>query len=102
VDVVDKCWFYRFHLHRFESPKIIKLLYLASALVVDLGLNKALPKPDLQCIPIDPRRNCPSRTVPAHTMEERRALLGCFYLTSVFVSLLKQHPALGTKLIAYD
>lgn len=80
-------------LNRFQYlfssiRQITNLLQLAVALVVDLGLNKGQSKPNVQC-----RFQKVSDAMGdvsglgssggSGTLEERRAFLGCFYLTAV-------------------
>jgi hypothetical protein len=79
---------YYFHI----NMQLNNLLSLMSALLVDLGLNKAKPEDGRQeaCVirmkmrfktDLKPLKSGYERCGP-RTMEERRALLGCFYLSS--------------------
>ncbi|KAJ9402483.1 transcriptional regulator family: Fungal Specific TF [Paecilomyces variotii] len=75
--------------------QITNLLQLAVALVVDLGLNKGQSKPNVQC-----RFQKVSDAMGdvsglgssggSGTLEERRAFLGCFYLTAVVSSVFRR------------
>ena len=56
------------------------LVQLAISIVYDLGLHKP-PSKSLVVIPGDDKPG--HRTSSARTMEERRALLGCFLISSV-------------------
>lgn len=68
-----------YHVHK---PSLSLFTRLATSLVCDLGLNQPIHKgmPDAVCIA--PMKYPPPRTAP-RTMEERRAVLGCFLITSV-------------------
>ena len=62
---------------------------LAMTMVFELGLNKSTSKdlPGVDCLsPFDQRKYPKQSTV--RTMEERRALLGCFLITSTYFDSL--------------
>jgi hypothetical protein len=50
-------------------------------MIFELGLNKPVPK-DIHVLPCV---NNYSRPTTLRTMEERRAVLGCFLITSMYV-----------------
>ena len=72
------------------------LLSLSMALVIDLGLNKPIPsdlhKSAFEVVLATPLRaglpsgELPKRALASRTLEERRAFLGIFFITSSFVS----------------
>ena len=80
---------FRGHYHVHDKPVIIQATQLAMALVGNLGLNKPPPKEPAQVMLSLNARGCPTRpfTPTVRTMEERRAILGCFLLGSVYVDL---------------
>ena len=58
---------------------------LAIGLVANLGLKKAPPKESPQMMLNYDARGCPKPFSPSpRTMEERRAVVGCFYISSVY------------------
>ena len=61
---------------------------LAMTMVFELGLNKSMKDlPGVDCLsPFDQRKYPKLSTV--RTMEERRALLGCFLITSTYFDSL--------------
>lgn len=78
----------RFQYLFYSIRQITNLLQLAVALVVDLGLNKGKSKPNIQCRfqkVADAMGDVSGlgSSGASGTLEERRAFLGCFYLTSV-------------------
>lgn len=66
----------------YTKPFVALFTQLAVSLVYDLGLNKPVPQhPPALC-------NLPDRNRGLHSprsMEERRAVLGCFLITSLYV-----------------
>lgn len=66
---------------------------LAVSLVYDLGLNKPIPK-DLQLSLCIGSHKPPKALSVQQTMEERRAVLGCFLITSNISSFLQKIDAL--------
>lgn len=64
------------------------MLQLSIALIVDLGLNKVSYTSDRHQIAAETAKMFHGNSVfqKARTNDERRAFLGCFYLTSVLVS----------------
>ncbi|KAJ5692059.1 hypothetical protein N7462_001482 [Penicillium macrosclerotiorum] len=67
-----------------SKPFLAVFTQLAVSLVFDLGLNK--PLPDEASMAFGPKQ--------CRTMEERRAVLGCFLVTSVISSFLHKIDAL--------
>ncbi|CAD6586535.1 MAG: hypothetical protein ASARMPREDX12_002379 [Alectoria sarmentosa] len=74
------------HYHNNEKPIITQVIQLAMALVADLGLNKPPLKEPTQMMLNFDARGCPIKpfSPSTRTMEERRAVLGCFLLSSVY------------------
>ena len=65
---------------------------LAMTLVFDLRLNKPLVD-ESNMLPVGTLPwNCPTSRVPARSLEERRAVLGCFVMSSMFVSAPPRLP----------
>lgn len=80
-------WF-RGHYHVHDKPVITQATQLAMALVGNLGLNKPpLKEPKQIMLNLD-ARGCPTKpfSPSPRTMEERRAVLGCFLLGSVYLN----------------
>jgi hypothetical protein len=93
---------YRYHYHfKPGTQQVYKVLQLAVGLVVDLGLDRS-PKSNKIAIEIihhrreDSRRNCDASCTydgspcgyhtGVHLLDEERALAGCFYLSSTYIS----------------
>lgn len=76
--------------HISTGPFLALFAQLTISLVFDLGLNKPVPKDILPgpCEDKYPRRSTP------RTMEERRAVLGCFLVTSIISSFVQKSDAL--------
>ena len=66
-------------MHRKHSLSIFT--QLATSIVFELALNKPLPKDTHTLLCISTQKYPKSPTV--RTMEERRAVLGCFLITSM-------------------
>lgn len=84
------------HYHIHDKLVIIQTTQLAMALVGNLGLNKPpLKEPTQMLLNLD-ARGCPRKpfTPSARTVEERRAVLGCFLLSSVVSSYFQRLDAL--------
>ncbi|OCK78134.1 hypothetical protein K432DRAFT_444838 [Lepidopterella palustris CBS 459.81] len=78
-----------YHLHLFVNQQGTNLLYLVAALLVDLGLNRPPNSAfHVKMSPIHPNIGQAAHPNP-RTSDERRALLGCFYLHSVLSKTLK-------------
>ncbi|MCJ1386882.1 hypothetical protein MMC17_010010 [Xylographa soralifera] len=73
------------------KPFLAIFTQLAISLVFDLGLNKFVPK-DMQVMPCVNQKYL--KPVTPRTMEERRAVLGCFLITSIISSFLQKTDAL--------
>lgn len=71
--------------HTFEKPIFSSLVQLAIAILYDLGLDKPPSKDPALVLTYDLKGiKRPSRFSRPPTMEERRALLGCFLMSSVY------------------
>ena len=78
----DTDYFLRFNYQIHSKPSLSVYTQLSTSLVYDLGLNKPLPKENSQMtLCINSHHGPKSPTV--RTMEERRAALGCFLITSI-------------------
>ncbi|PMD42861.1 hypothetical protein L207DRAFT_486635 [Hyaloscypha variabilis F] len=75
------------HYQVNSKPFLSVFTQLAASLVYDLGLNMPVPK-DIQIIPCLKERFMKPTT--PRTMEERRAVLGCFLITSIISSFLQK------------
>lgn len=73
------------HLLHGTAAKVSRFTQLAMMLVYDLRLNKPLPD-DPNMLPVG--GNCLVPRGPTRSLEERRAVLGCFAMSSMFVSRL--------------
>ena len=73
----------QYYLH--NQGFLTNLTYLTIALVMELGLNKAKSKDMPHLLLEYSAQGCPERYCQSHerTMEERRAVIGCFVITSV-------------------
>ncbi|MCJ1399412.1 hypothetical protein MMC11_002614 [Xylographa trunciseda] len=74
-----------------SKPFLAVFAQLAIALVFDLGLNKFVPK-DTQVMPCMNQKY--SKPTAPRTMEERRAVLACFLITSIISSFLQKIDSL--------
>jgi hypothetical protein len=75
---------------RFHSgkPILVGLVQLAIAIVYDLGLDKPSSKDPALALAYDLKESLkPARFMRSPTMEERRILLACFVVSSVYVYL---------------
>lgn len=71
--------------HSFEKPISQSLAQLAIAILYDLGLDKPRSEDPALILAYDLKgMKKPSRLSRSPTMEERRALLGCFLMSSVY------------------
>jgi hypothetical protein len=81
------------------DPQLTNLLQLSIALLVDLGLNKASYTSDKHQMITDTTKmlhgmlHGNSVYSQIRTNDERRAFLGCFYLTSTLAIFSKAHRA---------
>lgn len=66
-----------------SRPSLSVFTQLATSLVFEVGLNKPLPEDPQVSLCINSQNHPKSPTV--RTMEERRAVLGCFLITSMSV-----------------
>jgi hypothetical protein len=77
--------------HSFERPIFLSLVQLAIAILYELGLDKPPFKDPALILAYDLKGiKMPSRLSRSPTMEERRALLGCFLMSSVYGYVLLQ------------
>ncbi|KAJ5577993.1 uncharacterized protein N7459_006957 [Penicillium hispanicum] len=90
-----------YHCHLGRVSQMTNLIQLAIALLADLGFNKPTYGSDRRKLEFDRSSTMASTGVLAEsrilTNDEKRALLGCFYISSVFVPCLSK---LMTMLIA--
>ncbi|KAI9668765.1 MAG: hypothetical protein M1831_000834 [Alyxoria varia] len=80
-----------YHSQAFVNAQTTNLLYLASALLVDLGLNARIEKVGTSRVQLFATRFAHGPTVNnfAHrSLAEHRALAGCYYMNSTFVQNL--------------
>ncbi|KAK9257993.1 hypothetical protein V1519DRAFT_455882, partial [Lipomyces tetrasporus] len=81
--------------HCFERPIIVSLVQLAIAILYDLGLDKPPSKDPALVLSYDLKgTRKPSRLFRSPTMEERRALLGCFLMSSISSSTFRKGDSL--------
>ena len=85
--------------HSFEKPIFSSLVQLAIAILYDLGLDKPPSEDPALILTYDLKGiGQPSRLSRSPTMEERRALLGCFLMSSVYGCVhLQPFPANGSR-----
>ena len=70
------------------------LMQLVMGLIANLGLKKTAPKEPLRVMMEYDERGCPRKYTPSpRTMEERRAVIGCFFLSSVCACALEDPSA---------
>jgi hypothetical protein len=74
------------HLLHSTAATLSRFTQLAMTLVFDLRLNKPLPD-ESNMLPVGSLNgtDCTSPRGPARSLEERRAVLGCFMMSSMFV-----------------
>lgn len=83
-----------YHPHVFWSHQVTNLLHLAMAMCIDMGIdrspaqNQDFKKATMKAV------HGPSLTQRIATMEERRCLLGVFYMTSMLSSSFKKIDAM--------
>lgn len=84
------------HYHIHDKPIISQATQLAMALLGNLGLNKPPLKESTQMVLNLDARGCPIKpfSPSTRTTEERRAVLGCFLLSSVVSSYFQRLDAL--------
>lgn len=71
--------------HPFEKPIVLSLVQLAIGILFELGLDKAPSNDPGLMLTYDLKGlKKPARLVRSPTMEERRALLGCFLMSSMY------------------
>ncbi|KAL9094342.1 MAG: hypothetical protein Q9165_003483 [Trypethelium subeluteriae] len=79
------------HYQAHSKPFLAVFAQLAMSLVFELGLNKPVPG-EAQVAPCVKEKYLKPPT--PRTMEERRAVLGCFFVTSIISSFLQKIDAL--------
>lgn len=82
-----------YHYHTLVNPQITNLLHLTKALINNMGLNRTQTTYDRGKFFLDGHESFNPRTQSSHGLESSRfdgwrALAGCFYLTSVYVSFI--------------
>ncbi|KAJ5591583.1 uncharacterized protein N7459_001952 [Penicillium hispanicum] len=75
-----------------SKPFLALFTQLAVSLVFDLGLNRPVPE-EAPALPSSIFKKCARPSTP-RTIEERRAVLGCFLTTSIISSFLQRIDAL--------
>jgi hypothetical protein len=84
---------FRDQRHSLERPILLSLVQLAIAILYELGLDKSISNDPALALAYDVKGiRKPSRLTRSPTLEERRALLGCFLISSLYEQI---HP-LGT------
>ncbi|PYI00265.1 Zn(II)2Cys6 transcription factor [Aspergillus sclerotiicarbonarius CBS 121057] len=78
----------------YNKANIYVFAQLATGIVYEMGLfnPEAKGKHMLLCVHTEPHEN--RSAPPRHIMEERRAVLGCFLLTSIIATFLQQSDSL--------
>ncbi|KAL6718431.1 hypothetical protein ACLMJK_004521 [Lecanora helva] len=83
------------HYHIYDKPVITSVLQMAKGLVGNLGLKRMPPKEPPQMMLEYDARGCPKPFNPTpRTIEERRAVLGCFLVSSVCASYFQRIDSL--------
>jgi hypothetical protein len=79
------------------DPQLTNILQLSIALLVDLGLNKASHTSDKHQMATDTIKMLHGDSVytQVRSNDERRAFLGCFYLTFTLAILFKARRAVS-------
>ena len=88
------CWY---HPHIFWGQQINNLLHIAIAMCIDMGIDRtpsACEKHKLDGATTRAVNGPPSAATRVTTNEERRSLLGTFYLTSMLSSSFKKVDAM--------
>ncbi|KAJ5180594.1 zn 2cys6 transcription factor [Penicillium capsulatum] len=85
-----------YHVYRRHSSQMTNLLQLAIALLADMGLNKPTHGNDRRKYMFDSSRITHGVLAESRMMtnDERRALLGCFYVSSIVCSIFRRVDAL--------
>lgn len=78
----------------YNKPILTSLLQLAVGILGDLGLNKPPPKESTYVLLEYNARGCPKDFSHLRTMEERRAAVTCFLLSSVVASYFSRIESL--------
>ncbi|CAI7574928.1 unnamed protein product [Penicillium pancosmium] len=91
---------YRYHGHLKANPQMTNLLHLALAVLADLGFDKPAHLNDRRTVIFDASRSSYGFAEETNRMdnEDRRTLLGCFYVTSVFV-FSRPTPFIGASAV---
>jgi hypothetical protein len=87
----------RYSSQLFVNPQVTNLLHITMALTTDLGLDKLEPSTGKSPLTpyVENALHGPTFLSEDHTMEERRALLSSFYLTSLISSNVNMFTSLG-------
>ncbi|KAJ5097014.1 hypothetical protein N7456_007735 [Penicillium angulare] len=86
-----------YHLHLGAVSQMTNLLQLAIALMADLGLNKPSHGTDRRKLMFDSSKLTQGAVAESRLLrnDETRALLGCFYVSSIVSAIFRRIPALG-------
>jgi hypothetical protein len=81
--MIFSAW-YQCH-HNLGAPQMVNILHLMMAMVIDLGINTPpRSKTDQKLLAsVTVAMHGTSSTPTSHSMEEKRAVLGTFYMTSM-------------------
>ncbi|KAF2084098.1 hypothetical protein K490DRAFT_4250, partial [Saccharata proteae CBS 121410] len=85
-----------YHPHFFVNPQTSNLLQLAVGLTIDLGLKRSARAYGQERIEIATSRAAHGElsVCELHTSDERRALLGTFYLTTIVAQWAKRYDSM--------
>ncbi|KAF9635717.1 putative trna processing endoribonuclease protein [Lasiodiplodia theobromae] len=89
-------WLAWYHVHFFTNPQTTNLLQLAVGLVIDLGLKRGARAYGSERLERGITRSAHGELANSelHTSDERRALLGCFYLSTIVAQWAKRYDSL--------
>ncbi|KAL1649921.1 hypothetical protein SLS58_001297 [Diplodia intermedia] len=89
-------WLAWYHVHFFTNPQTTNLLQLAVGLVIDLGLKRGARAYGSERLERGVTRSAHGELANSelHTSDERRALLGCFYLSTIVAQWAKRYDSL--------
>ncbi|KAK8223547.1 hypothetical protein IWX49DRAFT_206218 [Phyllosticta citricarpa] len=85
-----------YHHHLFTKPQMTNLLQLAVGLVIDLGLKRSARAYGNDRLELSIARSAHGEESNSEisTSDQRRALLGCFYLTTILTQWAKRYDSL--------
>ncbi|KAL1625116.1 hypothetical protein SLS56_007461 [Neofusicoccum ribis] len=89
-------WLAWYHVHFFTNPQTTNLLQLAVGLVIDLGLKRTARAYGMERLERGVTRSAHGELANSElrTSDERRALLGTFYLTTIVSQWAKRYDSL--------